>query len=146
MLSVLDPAYRRSLIERLGVIDAEASPEWGTMTAGAMVCHLADQLRGAMGDLHVASRETWLRRTLGRWFLLRTSLPVPKGRPTAAEMLTTEPGNFREDRREFVRLLERFTSWEGPLDPHPMLGRLSHSEWAILVARHVDHHLRQFGA
>jgi len=30
--------------------------------------------------------------------------------------------------------------------PHPMFGTLTRQEWLTWTFRHVDHHLRQFGA
>ena len=30
--------------------------------------------------------------------------------------------------------------------PHPFFGRLTPAEWAIQQYKHLDHHLRQFGA
>jgi hypothetical protein len=29
--------------------------------------------------------------------------------------------------------------------PHPFFGPLKAEQWAILMYKHVDHHLRQFG-
>jgi transposase InsO family protein len=29
--------------------------------------------------------------------------------------------------------------------PHSLFGRLTPEEWATLMYKHVDHHLRQFG-
>jgi transposase InsO family protein len=29
--------------------------------------------------------------------------------------------------------------------PHSFFGRLTPQEWAMLMYKHVDHHLRQFG-
>ena len=31
-------------------------------------------------------------------------------------------------------------------NPHSFFGRLTPEEWAVLMYKHVDHHLRQFGA
>jgi len=30
--------------------------------------------------------------------------------------------------------------------PHSFFGRMTPDEWAVLMYKHVDHHLRQFGA
>ena len=62
----------------------------------------------------------------------------------------------REDRDAFVQrqkrviaLVERFCS-RGPSGAdglvHGFFGRLSGDEWARLMYKHLDHHLRQFSA
>ncbi|MBI4752366.1 MAG: DUF1569 domain-containing protein [Acidobacteria bacterium] len=46
-----------------------------------------------------------------------------------------------------MRLFEVFRQ-RGPAGQwslHPAFGRLTGTEWGILAARHMNHHLRQFG-
>jgi hypothetical protein len=31
------------------------------------------------------------------------------------------------------------------LGPHPLFGALSRNDWARLIWKHIDHHMRQFG-
>jgi hypothetical protein len=44
-------------------------------------------------------------------------------------------------------LMDRFAArgQDGPWVDHPAFGRLSPRAWGVLVYRHMDHHLRQFG-
>jgi hypothetical protein len=60
-----------------------------------------------------------------------------------------------EDERELVKEKERLTATidrfaaGGPrvctAHPHAFFGKLTPQEWAILMYKHLDHHLRQFG-
>lgn len=47
-----------------------------------------------------------------------------------------------------TQALERFATREptGAWPAHPLFGALSGSDWGVLVYRHMDPHLRQFGA
>ena len=49
----------------------------------------------------------------------------------------------------FIATVETFAA-EGPAcwsrHPHPFFGPLKPQQWAILMYKHLDHHLRQFGA
>jgi len=76
-------------------------------------------------------------------------MPWPRGRVhTSPELLQTAPSaSFESDRDELIRLIKAFADLP-PESPgmHPMFGRLSHRLWGILAWRHLDHHLRQFGA
>ena len=59
-------------------------------------------------------------------------------------MLTTQPSSWEEDAARFESLLSRLVNAE-QVFPHPAFGGLSHSQWGVLAAKHIDHHLRQFG-
>jgi hypothetical protein len=44
-------------------------------------------------------------------------------------------------------LLERFAARDEIQEwpAHPAFGQLSRKDWGVLVYKHIDHHLRQFG-
>ena len=102
---------RAAIHARIDRLSPESIRRWGTMTAREMVCHDADQLRVALGDLKVhagplrlrfGTREVkvtpgllrfrYFRRVLVHW------LPWPRawiGAPP--EMLTTSSAEWRDD-------------------------------------------------
>ena len=126
-----------------------------------MVCHAADQLRVALGDieartgglrLRFGDREVrvspgLLRFRLGRRVLVHW-LPWPKSRVGAPpEMLSTPPGEWSEDVAVLHALVDRVgernagETW----GTHPVFGAISGQEWGLLCWKHLDYHLRQFG-
>ena len=71
--------------------------------------------------------------------------PIPKGKVrTVPEMLLAKPATWQDDLDAVGELMARDAA-EGATPPHPSFGPLSHREWCILAAKHIDHHLRQFG-
>jgi len=145
MPTILDSEYRDALLARFRQLTSDRQPLWGAMSAPKMVCHLSDQLRVALGHLETKDQGSSLTRTLVKWLVLYTPLPTPKGKiMTAREMLTAEPSSWTEDTRAFETLVARFVDAK-EVATHPAFGALSHRQWGILTARHVDHHLRQFG-
>jgi hypothetical protein len=74
--------------------------------------------------------------------------PFPKNVPTAPELLARSPRDWGADIAELRSLIERFSARRGAEQwpDHPAFGRLSERAWGVLVYRHMDHHLRQFGA
>ena len=147
MTTAWDPAVRSSFVTRAAKLAADATPRWGTMNAAAMMAHLNDALRMALGDLPVKSKNLPLRykpiRTLFIYYL-----PMPKGAPTAPELIARCQGASLEDeRRTFTELLERCgrVAPGARLGEHPAFGDLSYDEYGALIAKHTDHHLRQFG-
>jgi len=74
-------------------------------------------------------------------------MPFPKGAPTSPELSARPPGDWDREVVALRALVEQF----GRRDPngrwpdHPAFGRLTGRAWGVLVYRHSDHHLRQFG-
>jgi len=144
-MNLLVETDRKALLERLRRIEPETPRVWGTMTAHQMICHVSDQLRVALGDVESRDRGTFLHKTLVRWIVVRLPIPAPKGKiQTVPEMLTSRPATWDDDVRALEELVERVVAAES-FSPHPVFGRLSRQEWGILGAKHMDHHLRQFG-
>ena len=75
-------------------------------------------------------------------------LPFPKGAPTAPELVARRATDCQAECADLKHLLERLAAMEGAREwpEHPAFGRLNSRDWGTLVHRHVDHHLRQFGA
>ena len=145
MSSVLVERDRDTLLARFGKLTPEHQPLWGRLRVREMVCHLGDQVSVALGDIRSESTGNVLMRTVAKWLVLYIPFPTPKGRiKTVPEMLTTQPASWEEDTARFESLLSRLVDAE-TLAPHPAFGKLSHRQWGILAAKHIDHHLWQFG-
>jgi hypothetical protein len=145
MKSIWSAAVRDELRARLAQLTPDTSPRWGRMTAPQMVAHLADSARMALGDLPVASKKLPLRFTPIKQLFIYC-IPIPKNVPTAPELIRRTPGDWRQEVQAAGALLERIASPpEGARPAHPAFGRLSEQAWGVLVYRHYDHHLRQFG-
>jgi hypothetical protein len=154
--SLANPANKQQIVERLAKIQPSATRLWGKMTAPQMVCHLADSFRVTIGE------KPWSTERISvtpipmpdwfvKWVALGVPLRWPPGTPTRPEVDSersgTPPVDFETDRRELLRLLERFTcrprdfEWQ----PHPIFGPMNEAEWMRWGYLHTDHHLRQFG-
>ena len=147
MKTLFDADARSSIRRRVDRLEPDSARQWGKMHAAQMVCHVADQLRVALGELDTAGKPGLLRfRPLRQ--LLVYWLPWPKGRiETAPEMLTTMPLEWHDDVSTLHVLIENFgkralvVKWA----MHPMFGPLSGHEWGVLSWKHLDYHLQQFG-
>ena len=68
--------------------------------------------------------------------------------PTAKELLVQGDRDLEQERTRLIRLIDRFVSG-GPArcttHPHTFFGSLTPAQWATLMYKHADHHLRQFG-
>jgi hypothetical protein len=136
------------LIRRLERLTADAQPRWGRLTVAKMVCHVADALRVALGEraMRPPASRRFTRFPLKHLFLY--VIPMPRNLPTSRVLLSTAPTDFARDRQACADLVRRFasspSSGEGP--NHQVFGVLTWPQWGVLQWRHLDHHLRQFGA
>ena len=147
MRTIFDGRDREALVARLRSIPPDRPGLWGRMTAPRMVCHLGDQVRCALGDIPTRVRPNFLRNRPLRYLFVHL-LPWPKGVPTVPEMQSSVPETWKEDLESLEVLLRRAAD-RGPSAPwadHPAFGPLPGREWGWIIHKHVDHHLRQFGA
>lgn len=138
---------RAELLTRLAALSPESRPAWGKMSAGQMLCHLADSMRMTLGELPTRSKEKAAFQRFPLKHLALYVIPWPKGLPTAPELLSTPPAEFAADADRLRSLMERVAeaTAEGQWPEHPLFGRLSGAQWGHLSYRHIDHHFRQFG-
>ena len=146
-VTIWDPSVRASIAARAQRVTADAKPGWGKMNTSAMMAHINDSLRMALGDLPVKSKNLPLRyKPVRKLFIYY--LPMPKGAPTAPELIARCPNAVLEDeKRAFADLMARCAAVTPAtaLGEHPAFGDLSYDEYGALIAKHTDHHLRQFG-
>ena len=92
---------RQSILDRLALLDPSAASRWGRFTPHAMVVHLIDSARMALGTLPVRRARgviPGIIRLPGPRHLFVYVLPFPRNAPTARELLTT----FQEMQRAHV--------------------------------------------
>jgi hypothetical protein len=121
------------------------------MNVAGMLAHLCKASLMALGEVHVAPRGISALRVFPLKHLLKYLLlyvvPFPRSAGTSPELLVAEPGDPAAAKASLEELLERLGT--GPargIGPaHALFGPLSRQEWGVLMHKHVDHHLRQFG-
>jgi hypothetical protein len=152
MKTLARPRDKVEILDRLSSVTLSSERRWGRMTAGEMICHLADACRMAMGDKPVSGVSSLTQRTVVKWVAFYLPRPWPQGvLVTVPEIGAgtggTTPGAFSADITELARIIDRFTTSDAVGWPaHPIFGRLSRREWMRWGYLHTDHHLRQFGA
>lgn len=136
---------RSAIVQRLRSVRLDAKPAWGSLDAPRMLCHVADQMRVALGDVPTKPVHNFASRTLVKAIVVNTGLQPPRGKiKTSPEMLKSEPTSWEADLAACVELAERVGRGTATA-VHPTFGPLSPPEWGRLCWKHLDHHLLQFG-
>ncbi len=142
-----DPAVCESIKSRLNAVTADSARKWGSMTADQMMWHLGRGLEQCMGRLDARDEKpaVAMPKPLLRFFVF--NMPWPKNAPSMRVLLANGRYDLEEERARCLRLIDEFTS--RPLEKawpvHPTLGDLSGEQYSRLQAKHLNHHLRQFG-
>ena len=146
MKTLFEESARGAILSRLDSVTADSRPRWGKMNAERMLTHLVEAMRMAIGELatkpkRLPTRFPPLRQLFVYW------LPWPKGLPTAPELRPSNSRTIEESKRELTRLIADFSTRtaQKKWPDHPAIGNLRCRGWGVLVWRHLDHHLRQFG-
>jgi hypothetical protein len=152
MNSLFDAEIRNQLVERVRGVSPDAKPRWGKMNVNQMICHCTDQFRTALGERNSKPVGGAFRQSIMKYLAVYV-LPLPKNVPTLPEIDQvagggTKPTEFESDRKLLANYIERFVN--APKDfawnRHGAFGELTGEQWAILAYKHLDHHLKQFGA
>ena len=135
---------------RLNELRPDSAGQWGKMSPAQMLAHCSAGLEMAAGEIRPA--RALIGRVIGpavKRAALRDEEPMRRNSPTAKELVVTDDVDFETERKRLSGLIDRF-ALAGPSGctdcPHAFFGSLTPEEWAILMYKHLDHHLRQFGA
>jgi Protein of unknown function (DUF1569) len=125
---------------------------WGSMTVAETLAHCTSGLEMAMG-LIKPKRAPFPANVVGlliKPLVFGNDKPMRRNSPSSPELFSVDHTtcDFERERGYLVAAIDRFAN-EGAArcsqHPHPFFGPLKSQQWAILMYKHLDHHLRQFG-
>jgi len=147
MKSLFDEDGNAEMVQRLEALVADAKPGWGKLTCTKMLAHCRQGLRVASGELQL--KRALIGRLLGGFAkkkYITGDAPFPRNSPTDPKFLVDDTDGFEEERTKLVEALKGFRDRSRlTKGAHPFFGKLDENDWDRLMAKHLDHHLRQFG-
>jgi len=150
MKNLFDATVASQLQNRLQNLQANSERHWGKMTAPQMLAHCSIGLQWAVGEM-VPEKLPLPLRLMGRLvkpLVFRNEDPLKKNSPTAKSLIIADQRDFDHERQRISNLIDKFAQG-GPArcttNPHSFFGKLTPEQWATLMYKHLDHHLRQFG-
>jgi hypothetical protein len=149
MKNLFDPNAVTEVKRRLASLEPRSERLWGTMSPARMLAHCTASVETALGDR--TPPRMFIGRLLGRFIkplVLAGTNPLRRNAPTAPEFIIADERDFQTERQRLDAVIDRFAG-AGPAGctthPHSLFGRMSAEEWGVLLYKHLDHHLRQFG-
>ncbi|HMA03447.1 MAG: DUF1569 domain-containing protein [Gemmatimonas sp.] len=149
MKNLFEPDSIAEVQRRLTQLRPESERQWGTMTPSQMLVHCSRAMEAALGDRKPP--RMFIGRIVGgmvKRSVVGDDKPMGRNAPTAPFLKVREQPEFEAERARMIALVNRFAkggSQACTSHPHTFFGPMSPEEWAILMYKHADHHLRQFG-
>ena len=149
MKNLFDPARVEEVKQRIARLRSDSPRQWGKMNAPQAVAHCSRGLELALGELRPS--RVLLGRIMGPIIkpkVFENDEPLRRNTPTVKGLVVQDERNLAKERARLYGVIDRFVA-AGPkgctMHPHSFFGPLTPQEWAILMYKHLDHHLRQFG-
>ncbi|MBI1289233.1 MAG: DUF1569 domain-containing protein [Flavobacteriales bacterium] len=144
MRTLLQPSDFESIVERVNSLDGSETRLWGTMSESQMLEHCRKQIEMAIGKIPTKPLFPrplqWLTKITFGYYI-----PWPKNLITAPEMVARSEDKLEIELEKLLAVVSAFVEAE-KLYPHPIFGNLTKEDWGLIIYKHLDHHLRQFGS
>jgi hypothetical protein len=149
MKNLFEAAKVDEVKERISRLRPDSERQWGRMNAAQAVEHCARGFEMALGER--LPPRLLIGRIIGgivKPKVLGNDEPLWRNSTTLPGLEVKDERNLEAERERLRRMIDRFAA-VGPkgctTHPHSFFGRLTPEEWATLMYKHLDHHLRQFG-
>jgi hypothetical protein len=149
MKSLFNKTDNDGFIARINSLKASAPAQWGKMTVSQMLAHCQQPLKVAFGESsQKRGLMSFLFGNMVRKRLVADEKPFKRELPTDRSFVIHDQPDFETERQKLVAMVRRFADGKKVIvgEKHPFFGKLTPEEWDIIQSKHLDHHLKQFGA
>ena len=149
MKNLYQPEAVDEVLSRIDKLHPATQRQWGKMDVAQMMAHCAAALDMATGELILP--RMLIGRLIGRFVkpIYSNDKPFSRGNPTDPKLVVADSRDFAFEREQLkVKIRQFHEGGEAKCTrhPHPFFGALTPREWGTGMYKHLDHHLRQFGA
>jgi hypothetical protein len=150
MKSLFYPAVANEMKTRFETLRPDSERQWGTMNAAQAIAHCSAGIDMALGNLRPSRK--LIGRLIGPFIksmVFRESEPMRRNSPTVGCLVIQDDRDLEVEKTRLCAAIDRFVAGGTAActtHPHAFFGPLTPEEWSILMYKHLDHHLRQFGA
>lgn len=140
-----------NVIDRVNKLKHDTRPEWGKMNVAQMLTHCSVPYAYEFESEKYGKPATGFKRFIMR-ALLKSTIAGPKpykrNSRTAPDFIVTDKRDFDVEKERLVTYIKKVeelgpSHFEGKVTQS--IGPLSAQEWNTMFAKHLDHHLTQFG-
>lgn len=139
----------REFENRINHLTSESKAIWGKMSVGQMLAHCNVTYEMVYEDIHPKPNifMKFILKVLVKKKVVNET-PYPRNNQTAPQFIIKDNRDFAIEKERLISYLNKTQTlgekeFEGK-ESH-FFGKLSALEWNNMFAKHLDHHLNQFG-
>jgi len=137
------------LVSRIDKLQPASPRQWGKMDVAQMMAHCSAALDMAAGRMN--RPRVFIGRLIGPFVkpIFTNEKPFSKNSPTDEKLVIADQRDFAREQDQLKLKLRQFHQGgesQCTQHPHPFFGALTPQQWSRGMYKHLDHHLRQFGA
>ncbi|NRR91644.1 DUF1569 domain-containing protein [Winogradskyella undariae] len=147
MKSIFEESGYNDIKTRIETLNKDSKSQWGKMNIGQMAWHCQGPFNIMLEKEDYKLKPSWLAKVFFKKSLYNDK-PWKKGLPTAKVLKTKESKDFNAEILKLKPLIDEShalkekTEWAS----HPAFGYFTAQQWGQMQYKHLDHHLKQFGA
>lgn len=147
MKTIFDKSTRDELIQRINSLNDTNRAQWGKMNLYQMLKH------STLWEDMMLGKTRYKQGLIGKLFgknalknVLKDSSPLKRSTPTIPDLKIKENGDISPQKREWIARIEEYSDYSPADFVHVFFGKMNKEQIGLMVYKHGDHHLRQFGA
>lgn len=149
MNTIFDKSTRENLMSRIEQINGDKEAKWGKMNVFQMLRHNTYWNGWILGTEDHLYKQAFIGRIFGKIALkrmIKNEKPFDKNIPTSDQFKPNElRGDLESEKLRWISLVKAYENYNNPNFIHDFFGTMTKEQIGILVYKHTDHHLRQFG-
>lgn len=149
MTNLFDQQVAGHFIDRIQKLTPQSQALWGKMNVAQMLNHCQKPFLIVDGNLKAKTNPIFKLLVGKRAKNEMLNKPeFRKSLPTFKEFMIVDQKEFEKEKAVLIKSIETFkTKGEAGIvnREHGLFGNMSTEEWNILLSKHLDHHLKQFG-
>lgn len=149
--NVFEPNDVAEIISRINNLSPESHAKWGKMSVSQMLAHCNVTYK-FIYEPEKHKKPSALIKFILKLFVkgkVTNDILYKPNNPTAPAFIIKDEKNFEVEKVQLIsfikQTLEKGANYFDNLESHSF-GKLNKNEWNNMFYKHLDHHLRQFGA
>lgn len=137
------------IVNRINDLKPDSTTLWGSMSVAQMLAHCNVTYEMVYDNIH--PKPNGLMRFILKSFIKKgvvNEKPYPKNSRTAPQFIINDDRDFEIEKKRLISYIQRTQELgEKEFEAKESLsfGKLTAKEWNNMFAKHLDHHLTQFG-
>ncbi|MCW4452048.1 DUF1569 domain-containing protein [Kaistella sp. BT6-1-3] len=150
MQNIFDAKVAQEYINRINNLTPETQRKWGKMSVDQVLAHL-NVAYSFIFEPEKHKKPSFIAKFLLSNFVkpkIVNDKPYKQSLPTSPVFIIADQRNFEEEKKKLIGNIQRVQQ----LGKEAFDGKMSHSfgkltaqEWNNMLAKHLNHHLDQFG-